>query len=503
MDREPPEPAPAPAPASSVRPDDLAFLLFTSGSTGTPKGLMVTHAIAAARMFRQESQTPPPGSCMVIMKTSIGHSPFLGELFAPLLHGCYFAVARPQAYEDVEYLGSLVARHRVTRLIMTPAALRAFLDWPEAGSCDSLTRIFCGGEAVADDLRERVFERFPRARFFIGYGTTETGHALSWECRPDVPLEGHPIGHPEHGARVRLLGPGLEPIGPDAPGVVGEIHIGGPQLALGYLNRPAQTAERFLPMLADGAADEPGSRMFRTGDLARYLPGGGFEYLGRADQQVKVRGFREELGELETRLRRHPGVADAAAAACEESAGSTRLVAYVVPDGTAPLAAADLRRTLRAELPEPMVPAAVVFLDRLPLTSNGKIDRRALPAPAPESRRDGQPAAAPSSQLERTVAAAWQRVLGLDEVGVTDNFFDVGGDSLLLLKLQNELRAALGREVQVAQLFEHPTVATFAASLREGGDPAPFDAVRRRTERHKQALERGREVRRPRRAPGS
>ncbi|HEV2736260.1 MAG TPA: phosphopantetheine-binding protein, partial [Longimicrobiaceae bacterium] len=272
----------------------------------------------------------------------------------------------------------------------------------------------------------------------------------------------------------------LDPRGEAVPiGVPGELYLGGGGVARGYLDRPDLTADRFVP---DPFGPEPGARVYRTGDRVRFLADGTLEFVGRVDQQVKVRGFRVEPGEIESALAAQPGVAEAVVAAREESPGNTRLVAYLVAEPGAELSVPDLRAALKAELPGYMVPAAFAVLDALPLTRRGKTDRRSLPAPEAVARTEAKSAghAAPQSDVERTIAAAWQEVLGVDEVGLDDNFFDLGGHSLLLARVRSRLAARFPREVSVVVLFRYPTVRSLAEHL--AGGAAGDDAVPVRSE---------------------
>ncbi|HEY3566280.1 MAG TPA: phosphopantetheine-binding protein, partial [Thermoanaerobaculia bacterium] len=305
-----------------------------------------------------------------------------------------------------------------------------------------------------------------------------------------------PYGRPLANTRFYVLDGDLEPC---PPGVPGDNYIGGGCPALGYAGQPALTAERFLP---DPFSPVPGGRMYATGDRVRFGPDGVMEFLGRVDFQVKVRGYRIELGEIEAALLRHPGVREAVALAREDAGGEKRLVAYVVPAVTPPPATAELREALQRTLPEYMVPWTFVMLDRLPVTANGKLDREALPAPGEAAA--GEAYVAPRNELERSIAAVWREVLGLERVGVHDNFFESGGSSLLIVKLHGRLNEALGTEIPIMELFRHSTIDALARKLSEappaGETPAPAETpkaeeVRERARSRQDSLRQLRESR--------
>jgi acyl carrier protein len=333
-----------------------------------------------------------------------------------------------------------------------------------------------GGEACPRDLVRAHHEALPNTALFNEYGPTE---ATIWSTvhRVDPSDTGPvPIGRAIPGARAYVLDERLQPV---PVGVPGELYVGGVQVARGYLGRPALTAERFVP---DPFSGRPGARLYRTGDRVRWSASGELEYQGRVDEQVKVRGFRIEPGEIEGVLRRVEGVADCVVVAREDVPAETRLVAYVVGG----VEAAVLREHLRRELPEYMVPAAFVPLERLPLTANGKVDRKALPAPEYAAGADRYEA--PRTGAERTVAAVWAEVLGVERVGAHDRFFDLGGHSLLLVRVQARLREAFGQPVPITHLFRYLTVSALAAALDAPApepEAAPADDARVRDGRHR------------------
>jgi len=452
-------------------PANLCYVIYTSGSTGRPKGVMVPHAAVAATLRWRLARFGLTPADRVLQNIAFTFDPSLWQIFGALLSGARLVLVPPGGQQDFSGLVRTIARERVTITDLAPSMLRAFLEQDGLDGCGSLRLLFAGGEALEPELARRFAARFPGAELYNIYGPTEAAiDASTWRCAPRPAAATLPIGAPIHGKRLLVLGRDLEP----APlGVPGELFIGGAALARGYLGRPDLTAERFLP--DPFSAGDPGARLYRTGDLVRHLADGLLDFVGRVDRQVKVRGFRIELGEVEAALARHPRVREAVVEARRDPAGETRLIAWFAPDW--PSAPAELRALLSDSLPAYMAPAALVGMAALPRTASGKVDREALPEPAetgagaapggPESRF-----AAPASAHERTLAAIWRELLARDRVGIDDNFFDLGGHSLLLVRLQARIQQALGREVPLVDLFGYPTIRSLAAHLAAAGDGA-------------------------------
>ena len=434
-------------------PDNLACVLYTSGSTGRPKGVQLPHR-ALVNLLRSVLEWPGvgPGDATLALAT-LTFDVAAFEIYAPLAVGGRIEVATREEATDGRRLAVRIEESRATIVQGTPATWRLLLDSGWRGAPD--VRALSAGEALTRDLAEAVLARC--AELWNLYGPTETA-VYSVGCR--IVLNGGPIviGRPVANAALYVVDRGLAMV---PLGATGELLIGGAGLARGYLGRPDLTAEKFVP---HPWSEEPGARLYRTGDLVRYRAGGDLEYLGRIDQQVKVRGFRIELEEIETALRRCPGVRQAAVAAHGEGA-DRRLVAYLIAAGAAP-GIGELREHLRRTLPDYMIPAVFVPLDAFPLTSSGKVDRRALPAP--QGSRESAVETIyvdPRTELERTIAGVWREVLKLDRVGTGDNFFDLGGHSLLAAQVHARLAEVLGRDIALLDLFRYPTVASLAAFL--------------------------------------
>ncbi|WP_432010894.1 non-ribosomal peptide synthase/polyketide synthase [Streptomyces cucumeris] len=464
------DPAPPSAPAHR---DQLAYVMFTSGSTGEPKPVGVRHrdvvALARHRGF------DGGGHQRVPLHSPVAFDAATYEVWVPLLRGGQVVVAPPGEL-DAGGLRTLVAAHGVTGLWLTAGLFRLLAQ--DAPDCFAgLREVWTGGDVVPAASVRRVLARCPGLTVVDGYGPTETTtFATSFAMSgADTVPEIVPIGRPLDHTRVHVLDARLRIV---PPGVVGELYVAGEGVARGYLDRPGTTAASFV---ADPYGP-PGERMYRTGDLARRRPDGAVEFAGRADDQVKVRGFRIEPGEIEAVLTARPDVADAAVVAREDRPGAKRLVAYVVAaDGG--MVDGELLRSHAAErLPDYMVPSAVVTLAALPLSRNGKVDRGALPAPAPAA--GGVPSREPRGAAERVTAEVWAEVLGVERVGAEDDFFALGGDSILSIRLTSRLREAFGRELSPRMVFTHPTVAALAAALgapeaRTGRRPTPMVPVRR------------------------
>ncbi len=454
---------PADASTVPVDPESLAYVIYTSGSTGRPKGVQVTHRGLARSTAARFARYPEPVRGFLLLSSTSFDSSVAG-IFWTLCSGGALHVPLGDAGRDPARLVELGAREGVSHLLCVPSLYAAVLDEVELRPGWSPAAAVVAGEACPRELVERHARLLPGTALYNEYGPTEgTVWCTVHECRPDEGAARVPIGTPVPGARVYVL----DRTGRPAPvGVPGEVHVGGGGVARGYLARPGLTAGRFVP---DPFAERPGGRMYRTGDLARRLADGALEFLGRTDQQVKVRGFRVEPGEVEDALLGHPAVREAAVAAREERGGA-RLVAYVVlRDGEA-MDAAGLRDFLRERLPEPLVPSAWVALDAIPRTPNGKTDRGALPAP--EAGEAVRAHVEPRTETEARVAAAWAAVLGVEPVGALDDFFDLGGHSLLAMQAVSRIRQALEVELPVHAIFDHPTVERLAAEIDRRQDEA-------------------------------
>jgi amino acid adenylation domain-containing protein len=454
--------APSPVEASG---DGLAYVIFTSGSTGRPKGAMNTHRAVVNRLLWMQSAYRLSASDAILQKTPFGFDVSVWELFWPLATGARLVMALPGGHQDPDYLAATIASEGITTLHFVPSMLHAFLEARALPGCRTLRRVIASGEALSSELAAGFFARLPWVELHNLYGPTEAAiDVTSWGCRAADGGRAVPIGRPIANLRIHLLDRDLVPV---PLGAAGELYIGGTGLARGYVHRPGLTAERFLPEPIAPAAAEPGARMYRTGDLARFRADGAIEYLGRVDHQVKIRGFRIELGEIETVLGAHPGVREMVVVAGEEP-GGTRLVAYAVArEGTAGagVTAAALAEHLAASLPPYMVPSAFVLLPALPLNPNGKVDRRALPAPAAAEERTAF--TAPRNPVEEVLCEIWADVLELPRVGIHDNFFALGGHSLLAPRTVARLRQAFGIDLPLRALFDRPTVAGMAEVVEE------------------------------------
>ncbi|NUR59075.1 MAG: amino acid adenylation domain-containing protein [Catenulispora sp.] len=445
----------------SVEPGDIAYAIYTSGSTGRPKGALNSHQGIVNRLDWMQRRYRIGDDDVVLHKTPIGFDVSVWELFWPLLAGARLVLARPGGHKDAAYLRDLIQSAGVTTIHFVPSMLGVFLAEEGADGCRSLRRIVCSGEELPVELAERCLRLLPEAQLHNLYGPTEAAVDVSaWQCTADAlaGLARVPIGAPIQNMATYVLDAHLQPV---PAGVAGELYLGGVGLARGYLNRPGLTAERFVP----DPFGAPGARLYRTGDLARWRREGTLDFLGRADGQVKIRGVRIELGEIEAALRDQPGVADAVVVVREDSPGDKRLVAYTV--GEADRSA--LRPALKLRLPDYMVPSAFVRLDTMPLSPNGKLDRRALPAP--DVSRSGEGAyVEPRPGTEALIAAVWREVLGVERIGVDDDFFDLGGHSLLAAQVIAKLRKQVGAGVSVMDLFKYPTIRELAALAQTPAD---------------------------------
>ncbi|HEX2093555.1 MAG TPA: amino acid adenylation domain-containing protein [Longimicrobiaceae bacterium] len=449
-------------PESGVGADNLAYVIYTSGSTGRPKGVMNAHRGVMNRLCWMQAEFGIGAGEVVLQKTPFSFDVSVWELFWPLQRGACLVMARPGGHRDPAYLQEVIERCGVTTLHFVPSMLQAFVEAADPARCASLRRVACSGEALPAALVRRFHERFPPPVSLHNlYGPTEAAVEVTfWTCGRGDPSGVVPIGRPVRNTRLYVLDAALRPV---PPGVQGELCIGGVQVARGYLGRPELTAERFVP---DPFSGGTGARMYRTGDRARWKEGV-IEYLGRLDEQVKICGFRIEPAEVEAVLRDHPSVRDCIVVAREDGSGEKRLAAYVVADA----APDELRTHARSRLPEYMVPSSFMVLPSLPLLPNGKVDRRALPAPEPggaELEFDE-----PGSYVEARLIQLWEEILGVEGIGPSQSFFDLGGTSLLALRLFARVNRLLECDLPVATLFAGATVRDMAGAILEQKRAAP------------------------------
>ncbi|WP_440532063.1 amino acid adenylation domain-containing protein [Variovorax sp. YR566] len=452
-------------PQIALSGENLAYVIYTSGSTGKPKGAANRHGALYNRLAWMQQAYALGADDTVLQKTPFSFDVSVWEFLWPLMFGARLAVALPGDHRDPARLRTLIGQHRVTILHFVPSMLQAFLAHEGIEACTSLRRIVCSGEALSAEAQNEVFRRLPQAVLCNLYGPTEAAIDVThWTCRDDGRSQ-VPIGRPISDTQAHVLDAELNQV---AAGAAGELYLGGVNLARGYLNRAGLTAERFV-------ATEDGARLYRTGDLVRWNAEGQLEYLGRIDHQVKVRGFRIELGEIEAQLLAQPEVREAVVVARDAASGA-RLVGYVSAHAGQAIETAVLRERLAAALPDYMVPAALVVLDTLPLNANGKVDRKALPAPEFGEARAGEE---PQGLVEGALAAIWGQVLGVPHVGRHDNFFELGGDSLVALRLLARINKsrALGVKISLQDLLQKQTIARLVAQLDIGATPQPVQLL--------------------------
>jgi amino acid adenylation domain-containing protein/non-ribosomal peptide synthase protein (TIGR01720 family) len=478
LDADWPEIAQSPdtKPEEAAEPENLAYVIYTSGSTGRPKGVMVTHRALFNHMAWMQRRFRFAGHDRIIQKTPFSFDASVWELFAPLLVGARLVLAAPGGHQDPAYLLSFMAEQGITALKIVPSLLERLLEQEGIERCRSLRYVFCGAEAMPLKLAERFFARAD-AKLFNLYGPTEAAIDVTcWACEPGHGRRSIPIGNPIINTQVYVLDARMRAV---PLGVSGELYVGGENLARGYLSRPELTAERFVP---HPFSRTPGARLYRTGDIVRWNDEGELEYLGRNDQQVKVRGYRIETGEIEAALFEREEVGQAVVLVREEEGRGKQLAAFVCPaDGVAP-DGKELREHLQARLPEYMVPASIAVLERMPLTPSGKIDRQALlKVKTGEGARADEYEGA-RDEVEAQLAQIWQDVLGVERVGIRDNFFELGGDSIISIQIVSKANQ-LGLPLRVRQIFQHRTIAELAGVVRasSGADsvrqPAPDEAA--------------------------
>jgi amino acid adenylation domain-containing protein len=453
---------------------DLAYVMYTSGSTGTPKGVLISHD-SILRLVIDAHYVRLGADTRVLHAAPLAFDASTLEIWGPLLNGgC--CVLHPEHMPTPAGLEAVIRAERVDTAWLTAALFNAIVD-DDPLHLRGLRQLLIGGEALSVPHVRRLLAALPDVALINGYGPTEcTTFAATWHIPHDLPADAHsvPIGRPINATHAFILGPGLELL---PRGCVGKLYVGGRGLARGYLNRPELTAERFVP-----SPFAAGERLYDTGDLARLLPDGAIDFLGRSDQQVKIRGFRIELGEIEARMSAHASVQACTVGALADAAGNTALVAWLVAAaGAAVPDTSALRAHLARDLPEFMVPSSFLWMERLPITANGKLDRAALPRPADDRPDLATPYKAPVGEREQQLCEAIAAVLGIARVGADDNFFELGGNSLQVLKLLARLKHAGVEGLHVAAFFRHPTAAAMAARLDDAATPAPARAAAAQT----------------------
>lgn len=592
-----------------ISPDNLAYVIYTSGSTGRPKGVMNTHRAIYNRLMWMQEAYQLSSSDRVLQKTPYSFDVSVWEFFWPLITGARLIVAQPEGHKDSNYLIKTITKEQITTIHFVPSMLQAFLEAESVQTCDSLRRVICSGEALPMELQNRFFSRL-KAELHNLYGPTEAAVDVTyWACDKDSSLSSVPIGVPIANIQIYLLDINLQPV---PIGVPGELHIGGIGLARGYWRRPELTAEKFIP---DPFSATPGTRLYKTGDLARHLPDGNIEFLGRIDHQVKIRGLRIELGEIESILLSHPAIGHAVVMAQEISNGEKQLVAYLVsnlvidwedvdqlpdildrrtrslrvpinipcqvmfdgnscqmtvkmlsnqglgldnvpPDWqigkhlrlhlhlpglpeaswlegnirwnhagragiklessfsihsllqksidhvieTYNLSFRHLTSFLKAKLPDYMVPSFFILHDNFPLTSSGKVDRKSLTRLIGYELAIQEPYIAPETDLDHTLVMIWQEMLKLEKVGLNNNFFDLGGHSLLLLQVQNKIKEQLSIEVPLVEFFNHPTISSLSKYLsQEQNKQSSIIKIQERANKQKEMLNQRKQLARARR----
>ncbi|AVI86535.1 amino acid adenylation domain-containing protein [Pseudomonas syringae pv. tomato] len=449
-------------PQRLIDPACLAYCIYTSGSTGAPKGSLNSHEAIINRILWMQDTYLLDATDRVLQKTPFSFDVSVWEFFWPLSVGARMLLAKPEGHKDPRYLEALIEREGVTTAHFVPSMLSAYMALTQASHTRALRRVFSSGEALSTSVQNEFFKRYPATQLHNLYGPTEAAIDVThWHCQAGDVGHAVPIGRPVANTRTYILDETLQPV---PIGVTGNLYLAGVQLSRGYLKRVDLTAERFIP----DPHGTPGSRMYMTGDTARYRAHGEIEYLGRNDQQIKLRGFRIELGEIEMQLCAHPQVSQAVVSVNTSDADNPTLTAYLVCNADTQPSVDELRECLARTLPDYMADVCFQFLDHLPLTSNGKVDRRALPQPVSAVRDQAVQLLAPRTALEKSVAAVWKNTLNLEFISLNDNFFHEGGHSLLAMKMIDQVNRELGLAASVRDIFESATLGAFIEKISQG-----------------------------------
>lgn len=472
--------------STSVTADNLAYVMYTSGSTGTPKGVSVIHR-GVVRLVKETNyaQLTPEEVILQLAPISFDASTF--EIWGCLLNGGRLVIYPPNT-PSLEELGQIIQQYQITTLWLTAGLFHLIVD-EKIDALKSLHQLLAGGDVLSVPHVQKFLQTVENCQLINGYGPTENTtftccHPITAPLQPDVSI---PIGRPIANTQVYILDQNLQSV---SIGEAGELYIGGDGLARGYLKRPDLTTEKFITHSFD---NNLATRLYKTGDLARYLPDGNIEFLGRIDNQVKIRGFRIELGEIEREIAQHPNVREIVVLARQDEVGEKQLTAYIVPHYNSGYTHNKLRSFLQQRLPNYMVPSAFMMLESLPLTANGKVDRHKLPVPSRERPQLEQAYIAPQSDLERLLAGILSELLKIDRVGIDDNFFDLGATSISILQVAARIKQELGIELPAVKLFQYSTIGSLANYLDSNQNSQPSsDKLQNRAQRQQAARTRRR-----------
>lgn len=459
-------------PVSRLKPGNAAYVNYTSGSTGRPKGVVNTHEGIANRVLWTLETYPISEKDSMLYIATVGFDIALWEMIFPLMVGAKLIIAADSLNKDPDHILNLIDKWKISVIHFVPSLLDLILEHPAFYKFQSIKQVVCGGEGISFRLKEKFIQKL-NAELYHAYGPTEAAISVThWNCREDIEQKRVPIGKPIDNTGIYIVDTEFAPV---PLGVPGEICIGGVQLARGYHNNPDLTAEKFIPnpyLLKTDSLDHHQLRLYRTGDLGRYLPDGNIEFLGRADEQVKIRGFRIELKEIESNIKLHPRVAQVLVLAREDQPGDKKLVAYIVQAKDAGLEVVseetlleELRNQLERKLPDFMIPSFFIFIDKIPLTPNGKVDRKSLPAPDITQITKAEKFVAPRNEHEIKLCLIWQDVLKIEPIGIQDNFFKLGGHSLLAIQAVSRIRHQFGIDIPLRALFDCPTVASITETV--------------------------------------
>ncbi|WP_448269828.1 non-ribosomal peptide synthetase [Nostoc sp. DSM 114159] len=472
--------------STSVTAENLAYVMYTSGSTGTPKGVSVIHR-GVVRLVKETNYAHLTSEEVILQLAPISFDASTFEIWGCLLNGGRLVIYPPNT-PSLEELGQIIQQYQVTTLWLTAGLFHLIVD-EKIDALKSLRQLLAGGDVLSVPHVQKFLQTVENCQLINGYGPTENTtftccHPITAPLQLDVSI---PIGRPIANTQVYILNKNLQSV---SIGEAGELYIGGDGLARGYLNRPDLTAEKFISHSFDCNL---ATRLYKTGDLARYLPDGNIEFLGRIDNQVKIRGFRIELGEIEREIAQHPDVREIVVLARQDEAGEKQLTAYIVPHYNSGYTHNKLRSFLQQRLPNYMVPSAFVMLESLPLTANGKVDRHKLPAPSRERPQLEQAYIAAQTDLERLLAGILSELLKIDRVGIDDNFFDLGATSISILQVAARIKQELGIELPAVKLFQYSTIGSLANYLNSNQNSQPSsDKLQNRAQRQQAARARRR-----------